>query len=161
MTRWRSGGRRGRVCCGNHNVEKAVLHLYFDVVLFCRHVGLLLPLVHSPSWIPTKQQKRVSSITSFSLLFYLLAQSIFFRFSGSNLVLPSGVPVDQEIKIPPQSWEGASVKTVEMSFLTVTAWGSARKPLPSLPIPSSTPLPPIPHLNLCQIARFLTRCESL
>lgn len=31
------------------------------------------------------------------------------------------------------------MKTVELSFLTVTARGSARKPLPSLPIPSSLP----------------------
>lgn len=143
---WHSGGRRGRVCCGNHNVEKVVLHLYFDVVLFCRHVGLLLPLVHSPSWIPTKQQKRVSSTTSFSLLFYLLAQSVFFRFSGSNLVLPSGVPVDQEIKIPPQSWEGGFCEDSRTVFSHCHSLGlfSEASALPSNPFLHPPPSHPSP-----------------
>lgn len=78
VTQWHSGGRRGRVCCGNHNVEKAVLHLYFDVVLFCRHVGLLLPLVHSPSWILTKQQKESPQPSlSPSFFIYSLKASFF------------------------------------------------------------------------------------
>lgn len=108
VTQWHCGGC---VCCGNHNMEKVALNLYFVVVLFCCHVGLLLPLVHSPSWIPKETTKSLLSHL-FLPFFYSLAQSIFSCVSGNNLVLPSAVPVDQEIKIPPQSWGEASVKTV-------------------------------------------------